>query len=181
MRRLFIHVYHSGEDIAPAYLLFHKDNGFGEKGFDLCFLSACKELRAGSNERVHKHGAVLACAADEYKIQVIVPGQERGARSQFDYSDGRLGLLAAYVRMSEAVDSGVFVLWDASKHQEFSYSANVQVKTETIIEALCIPVAEGIRNNNEIILAAQQKHLLAAIKRRVEIMGREVREEKRWD
>ena len=32
-------------------------------------------------------------ALDEYKIQVILPGQQRGERGQLDYSDGRLPII----------------------------------------------------------------------------------------
>lgn len=114
---------------------------------------------------------------DEYKIQLIVPNQERGSRANFDYSDGRMALLAAYVRLSEEIENGVFVLWDATKHKNFSYSANIQVKSETIIEALCIPVAIGLRGNNEIVLASRPQHLLSAIEKRIDIMIRDIQEE----
>ena len=114
-------------------------------------------------------------ALDEYKIQVIVPGQKRGTRGRFDYSGGRLAILAAFVGLSEDTDDGVFVLWDADKHPEFSYSANFQVKAETIIEALCIPVAASTRANNEVILAVRPRHLLSAVRMRVDIMNRNIR------
>jgi len=113
-------------------------------------------------------------ALDEYKIQVIVPNQSRGQRGRFDYSDGRLAILAAYARLSDDIDNGVFVFWDADKHTEFSYSANLQVKAETIIEALCIPVATGTRANNEVVLAVRPKYLLSAIETRIDIMSHDI-------
>lgn len=115
-------------------------------------------------------------ALDEYKIQVIAPNQQRGTRASFDYSDGRMALLAAYTFLSDEIENGVFILWDATKHADFSYSANFQVKAETIIEALCIPVATGTRGNKEIILAARPQHLLSAIEMRMDIMSRDIRE-----
>jgi hypothetical protein len=115
-------------------------------------------------------------ALDEYKIQVIVPDQQRGTRGSFDYSCGRMALLAAYVCLSDEIADGVFVLWDATKHADFSYSANFQVKAETIIEALCIPVSASTRGNNEIVLAARPQHLLSAIEKRMDIMSRDILE-----
>lgn len=115
-------------------------------------------------------------ALNEYKMQVIVPNQKRGTRGSFDYSAGRLAVLAAYTRFSENIQDGVFIIWDATKHKDFSYSANFQVKAETIIEALCTPVSIGIRNNNEIVLAARPQHLLSAIEMRIDIMSREIQE-----
>ncbi|PCL91876.1 hypothetical protein [Paenibacillus lautus] len=115
-------------------------------------------------------------ALDEYKIQVIVPNQGRGTRGNFDYSDGRMALLAAYVSFSDEITNGVFVLWDAMKHVDFSYSANIQVKSETIIEALCIPVSKGIRGNDEVVLAARSQHLLSAIKMRIDLISNDIQE-----
>ena len=68
--------------------------------------------------------------AGEYKIQPIVPNQERGQRGNFDLSDGRTVLLVGY-----AAEDAVFVLWDAGAYRDFSYSRNVQVKSETILAA----------------------------------------------
>lgn len=115
-------------------------------------------------------------ALDEYKFQVILPGQQRGTRASLDYSDGRMPLLAAYVYVSADIKDGIFVLWDAMKHADFSYSANVQVKAETIIKALCTTVASSMRGNNEIVLAARPQHLLAAVKMRMDIMMRDLKE-----
>lgn len=116
-------------------------------------------------------------ALDEYKIQLIVPDQQRGSRGNFDYSGSRMALLAAYVCLSDEIENGVFVLWDAMKHKNFSYSANIQVKAETIIEALCIPVATGLRGNNEIVIATRPQHLLKAIEKRMDLMIRDIQGE----
>lgn len=37
-------------------------------------------------------------AADEYKAQIILPGQKKKEKGNLDYSDGRLPLLAAYAQ-----------------------------------------------------------------------------------
>lgn len=63
VRRLFVHVYHGGEDIAPADLLLYKGHGLRKVGLDVLSVPALEELRAGGDEGVHKHGAVLPCLA----------------------------------------------------------------------------------------------------------------------
>lgn len=108
---------------------------------------------------------------DEYKFQVILPRQQRGERGILDYSDGRMPILAAYV--SEGAD-GVFVLWDADKHEDFAYSANMQVKAEVIIKAQCSKLALSERNNKEVIVAARSNYLYEAIQCRVAILKKEL-------
>lgn len=110
-------------------------------------------------------------ALDEYKIQIILPGQKRRQRGRLDYSGGRMPILAAYVQEG---NDGVFVLWDADKHEDFSYSANMQVKADVIIQALYTEVAAYTRKNNEVILACRPQYLYKAIKMRLEITRREI-------
>lgn len=114
-------------------------------------------------------------ALDEYKIQVILPDQKRGNRGSLDFSDGRMPILAAYVCIADEVKNGVFVLWDAYKHSDFAYSANMQVKSETIINALASPISCSKRNNDEIIIAVKALYLLDAIKYRIEILQTNIR------
>jgi len=66
----------------------------------------------------------------EHKIQLIVPGQPRGARGSLDHSGGRIVLLAGYVS-----DLDVFVFWDSGLYTRFAYSSNVQVRSETVVAA----------------------------------------------
>lgn len=116
-------------------------------------------------------------ALDEYKAQVILPGQERGQRASIDFSAGRMPILAAYAYLADEPEVGVFVLWDAFKHADFSYSANMQVKLSTIIEALGNTLSQSKRGNNEIVIAARPQALLKAIKYRMEIMRSEIMED----
>lgn len=141
--------YHSGEDSAP--LLIDLAAPFSLKL--RVYLFNCTNPPGGR-------------ALDEYKIQIIFPGQKRGERGVVDYSEGRMPLLAAYVPEGK---EGVFVLWDADKHEDFSYSANMQVKSDVIISALYMDIASITRKNNETILAVRPQHLYTAIKRRLEI------------
>lgn len=114
-------------------------------------------------------------ALDEYKIQVILPGQARGTRGSLDFSDERMPVLAAYSVVGDDITDGVFILWDPFKREDFAYSANMQVKSETIIKALSERVAFSRRNNGEIILAARPQHLYEAIRKRVDIMASNAR------
>jgi hypothetical protein len=66
----------------------------------------------------------------EHKIQLMVPGQGRGARGNFDASDGWSVALVGKVE-----DEDIFVLWDASLYRDFAFSRNVQVQTATILRA----------------------------------------------
>lgn len=104
---------------------------------------------------------------DEYKFQVILPGQQRGERAQLDYSGGRFPLIGALVKDGDDI---VFAFWDADKHNNFAYSRNMQVKADVIIESLCVQVAESKRKNGEIIVCARPQYLYEAIIRRMDIM-----------
>ena len=66
---------------------------------------------------------------DEYKIQLILPGQGRSQRGRLDLAD-RPTFLLGY-----SPDFGVFVGWEATMHEHFSFSAAVQVKEATLEEA----------------------------------------------
>ena len=88
----------------------------------------------------------------EHKIQIIVPGQRKGAAGYFDYSNGRLPLLAGYHQATS-----VFVLWDATLHEDFSFSRNVQVCGDTVFGALAghiVRQIRQIRSGEETVLAA---------------------------
>ena len=66
----------------------------------------------------------------EHKIQLMVPGQGRADRGNFDTSGGRSVVAAGYVQ-----DLDVYVLWDASLHRDFAFSTNAQVRTERVLQA----------------------------------------------
>lgn len=105
---------------------------------------------------------------NEYKCQIIVPGQARGCRGQLDFSGERIVLLGAYAIMGDCDEDGVFILWDAMKHETFAYSANIQVKADVLYDALVNRVSMAIRDNTEIIFAARPKYLLEAVCKRIE-------------
>lgn len=98
----------------------------------------------------------------EHKIQLIVPGQERGARGNFDSSGGRIPLLVGY-----RPDLRIFMLWDAELYVDFSYSRNVQVMPETVYEAFARGIGRQKRNlwtqQVELVITADARHLGQAI------------------
>lgn len=98
----------------------------------------------------------------EHKIQLIVPGQERGARGNFDGSGGRIPLLIGY-----RADIEIFMLWDADLYVDFAYSRNVQVKPETVYEAFAKGIGKQKRNLRnqppELVITADAGHLGQAI------------------
>jgi hypothetical protein len=98
----------------------------------------------------------------EHKIQLIIPGQARGARANFDISGGRIPLLVGY-----RPDLRIFMVWDAELYPDFSYSRNVQVMPETVYEAFAQGIGRQTRNlwtqNAEIVITADAEHLRQAI------------------
>ena len=108
----------------------------------------------------------------EHKVQLIVPGQERGARGSFDQSGGRIVLLAGY-----AAEENVYILWDAGLYSDFAWSRNVQVKAETLIQATAGKIARQERRLRpadgvpamETLLACPPARLADALERRVVI------------
>lgn len=104
----------------------------------------------------------------EHKIQLIIPGQQRGERGSFDHSDGRIVLLAGYSQ-----DSDVFILWDAGLYPEFAYSRNVQVNPETIYAAVAGNIGQQQRRVRgqgiETVITAPPRLLADAIALRMEL------------
>jgi hypothetical protein len=98
----------------------------------------------------------------EHKIQLIVPGQERGARGNFDGSGGRIPLLVGF-----RPDLRIFMLWDAELYVDFAYSRNVQVMPETVYAAFAQGIARQERHlwtqNSEIVISADGRHLGQAV------------------
>ena len=109
--------------------------------------------------------------ADEYKAQLILPGQKKGEKVSFDLSDGRYPILAAYTQEEEV---GVFVLWDALKHNSIAFSSNVQVKSEAILKATYQKIVCSQRANKETIVSARPEYLIDAIRCRIDIMKSQI-------
>ncbi len=106
-------------------------------------------------------------ASDEYKSQIIVPGQARGARGNFEYTEDRIVILGAYAQMANDEDSSIFVFWDPMYHVDFAYSANIQVKSDVLIRAFTETVSFGRKNTGEILVACRPHNLQEAIRARI--------------
>jgi len=63
---------------------------------------------------------------DEYKIQLILPGQDRNARGTLAIRDMPTFLLGY------SPDFGVFVGWEARLHEEFAFSSAKQIRESTL-------------------------------------------------
>ncbi len=109
---------------------------------------------------------------DEYKIQLIMPNQKRGERGKLDFSEDCIVLLVGYAQIGLNKDDGVFILWDSLCHEEFAYSANVQIRYPLLINAMNNGI--GInqkRGNKEIVITARTDYLLEAIIKRIAIVS----------
>ncbi|WP_299039882.1 hypothetical protein [uncultured Pseudokineococcus sp.] len=105
----------------------------------------------------------------DYRIQMRLPGQRAGERGQLDVPAQGLLLLAGYVS-----EFNVFVLWDASAHEQFPFSKGVQVGASTVHQAAITGLMEQGRTirsagRQEVVVAARHDHLVAAIQRRDEL------------
>lgn len=105
----------------------------------------------------------------DYRIQMRLPGQRAGQRGRLDVPAHGLLLLAGYVS-----EFKVFVLWDASAHEQFPFSKGVQVGASTVHQAAITGLMEQERTirsagRREVVVAARHDHLVAAIQRRDEL------------
>jgi len=116
----------------------------------------------------------------EHKVQLMVPGQERRQRGNFDNRDGRIVLLVGY-----SAEEDVFIIWDGGLYSDFAWSRNVQVKTETIIQATAGKIGTQQRRLRlpdarpvvETVLAVKPRLLADALVRRMELTRERLSEE----
>ncbi len=100
---------------------------------------------------------------DEFKIQLILPNQKRGTRGILDDSDGSIILLVGFA-IYDTIDNGVWVIWETSRHKEFAYSANLQVKMGSLLDTITKKVfCLKKPGNGEYIILSDRKHLREAI------------------
>lgn len=101
----------------------------------------------------------------ESKIQLIMPGQGRGELGNFDGPPGVFKLLVGV-----HPDDELFVLWDAYKQKNFSWSKNVQVRGPLLWDASVAGIATGERRlggGSETVIVARADRLVEAIKQRI--------------
>jgi hypothetical protein len=104
-------------------------------------------------------------SALESKIQLMTPTQRRGERAQLVAPGGHFLVLVGVVP-----DKPAFVLWDAYLQSDFTWSKNVQVRTEVIWQAGIDGIAtreRRLRTGRETVIVARADRLLDALKMRI--------------
>lgn len=100
---------------------------------------------------------------DEYKIQLRLPAQGRGNRGHLDESDGTIILIVGFA-IYDDYENGVWVIWETDKHRNFAYSANLQVKTGSLLDTITNRVFYTKKpGNGEVIVVSDREHLCEAI------------------
>ena len=101
----------------------------------------------------------------EHRIQLILSGQGKGGRANFDRSDVDLVLLCGY-----ALEHDIFVFWDASLHRDFAYSKNLQVRSENVVGAAAAGVTvrqqRDLRTDLETVICVPSRLVVDAIAER---------------
>ena len=76
----------------------------------------------------------------EHKVQLCLPGQGRDEEASFDASDGRIILLCGY-----EPETRVFILWDSAFYPRVVFSRNIQVKPQTVYQALAGQIGQQLQ------------------------------------
>jgi hypothetical protein len=101
----------------------------------------------------------------ESKIQLMMPGQGNRQRGNLvDHSGGFKVLVGVHPT------DDIFVLWDAYKQNDFTYSKNVQVRGPLLWDAALSGIAIGQRrltSGTETVIVARGDRLAEAIKLRI--------------
>lgn len=118
--------------------------------------------------RVYIYNATDAQGPDrtmEHRIQLILTGQAKGQRANFDRADVDVVLLCGYVP-----EHDIFVFWDAALHKDFAYSKNLQVRSENVVDAAAADVTvrqeRNLRPDVETVLCAPGRFVAEAIAER---------------
>ncbi len=106
---------------------------------------------------------------DEFKVQLILDGQKRGERGRFDLYDGRTTIIIGYATPFVDTSAGIWVLFELDKHQEFAYSANIQVYLRQLLRALEQDVHVCVKHNQETLVICKRQHLVEALQTRFRI------------
>ena len=78
----------------------------------------------------------------EYRIQLMLPRQEKKERGQFEFIPDTFSILLGWSPRED-----IFVLWDAYAHDSFTYCQNIQVKGE----AVWLARSRGITNCERVL------------------------------
>lgn len=105
---------------------------------------------------------------DEFKSQLIIENQKKGERGCLTEGPGEFVLVVGYATPFGASDDGVYIIWETERHREFSFSANLQIKLDPMLETTEKDVVLFKKTNGELVVLAKRKNLVAAIKTRLD-------------
>jgi len=105
---------------------------------------------------------------DEFKSQLIIENQKKPERGRLTEGEGEFVLLVGYADPLGNPDDGVYVIWETEKHREFSFSANLQVKLDPMLETTEKKVVLYEKSNGEIVVLARRQNLVDAVKKRLD-------------
>lgn len=95
--------------------------------------------------------------SDEYKFNLTVPGQTRGVKANFDTNMG-IPLLVSYTK-----EFDVYIIYDADRHKNFVWNANVQSKLDFITDACINGISICVRQRGEKLIAVTSRFLIKGI------------------
>lgn len=102
----------------------------------------------------------------EHKSQIIIPGTARGTAQHLD-----LGDIPTFI-LGYSPFYGVFIAWEAARHQDSGYSKNLQVKADLLEEANLTgwAIAEPRRTDNgeEVRASIHPSHLARFLRLSIE-------------
>lgn len=105
---------------------------------------------------------------DEFKSQLVIENQRKPERGKLTEGKGEFVLLVGYADPLGNPEDGVYVIWETEKHREFSFSANLQVKLDPILETAQEKVVLYKKSNGEKVVLAKRRNLVAAVKTRLD-------------
>lgn len=108
----------------------------------------------------------------EYKVQLIVPDQQRGERSSLRLESGSFTIVVGW-----GAEDGVFALWDAYAHESFAYSQNLQVTGDAVWLARASGLATCERRlrggrGTETVVVCRPERLTDGVRHRIEYSAR---------
>ena len=106
---------------------------------------------------------------NEFKSQLIIENQKKSERGYLTEASGEFVLLIGYAVPFGDLDDGVYIIWETEKHREFSFSANLQVKLEPILETTEKRVVLYTKSSKEIVVLAKRKNIVEAVQKRLDV------------